>query len=323
MAAPLRFMLRALGFSLWLVAAYPVLIAALAFLLPSRYTPNIRYPLNSYGHQRTRMQEAVRQPPVDIVFLGSSHAYRGFDPRIWARHGYRTFNLGSSAQSPLQTELVADAHVPLLKPRLAIIEVHPSRFSDPGIESALDFIANRPIDRHTVRMALRLPDVLVWNALAYGLVRQEAGFDARMPEPAERKDDRYITGGFVERRVGRFVPKGRSRPEAFAPLPRQQEAFARALRRLRALGIEVVLVEAPVTAWLRRSSLEQHRSFEAVMTEGGHRYVDMNGKVALDESLHFFTKGHLNQDGVELFNEALIDTLQRRGWLPPPVAAGP
>lgn len=322
MAAPLRFLLRALGFSLFCMALYPLLLTAMGALLPNEHAPNIRYPLNSYGHQRTRMQEVIRHLPVDIVFLGSSHAYRGFDPRIWAKRGYRTFNLGSSAQSPLQTELVVDAHVPGLKPRLAIMEVHPSRFSDPGIESALDFIANRPIDRHTVRMALRLPDVLIWNALAYGLVRQCSGFDERMPEPLERKQDRYVAGGFVERRAGHFRPRGWIKPEAYEPLDWQEQALARVLENLKRQGVAVILVEAPVTRWFREGSKAQHAPFEAYIAQQ-RDYIDMNGKVELDDSLHFFTKGHLNQAGVELFNEALIDTLQRRGWLPPPGAAAP
>lgn len=316
MAAPLRFLLRTLAFAAFCAGLYPLLVAAIGFMAPDGYAPNLRYPLNGYGHQRTRMEEAARHGPVDIVFLGSSHTYRGFDPRIWARRGYRAFNLGSSAQTPLQTELVVRAHVPRLQPRLAIVEVHPGRFLDPGIESAVDFIANRPIDLHTVRMALHLPDILVWNALAYGLVRQLAGYDARLPEAAVRGHDRYVPGGYVAREGGHFRPSGQVRPAPYRPQRMQEEAMERAIEELRRRGIEVVLVQAPVTQWYYRATHGEQAPFRARVSGMG-RYIDMNGKVALDDSLHFFTKGHLNQAGAERFNAALIDTLERRGWLPP------
>jgi hypothetical protein len=313
----LPFLLRVLGFGLFTAALYPGLLALFSFALPNAYTPNVRYPLNSYGHQRTRMQELAQQPPVDIVFLGSSHAYRGFDPRIWQRHGYMSYNLGSSAQSLLQTELVVAAHVPELKPKLVIVEVHPNPFRADGIESAVDMIANRPIDVHTAGMALRLPDVLTWNALAYGLVRQASGADERLPEAPMRGMDTYIDGGFVERRSGTFEPQGSLKREPVVPLPMQWNAFERMLKALREQGVEVILVEAPMTRWYYENGFSDHDAFERRMAASG-RYINMNGKVELSDSLHFFTKGHLNQAGVELFNAALIDTLERRGWLPEP-----
>lgn len=317
MRALLPFLLRVLGFGLFTAALYPVLMALFSIALPNAYTPNIRYPLNATGHLRTRMKEVAQHPPVDIVFLGSSHAYRGFDPRIWQEHGYTSFNLGSSAQSMLQSELLAKAHLPRLKPDLVIVEVHPNPFRYDGIESAIDMIANRPIDRHTVGMALRLPDVLTWNALAYGLVRQATGADARFREAPVRDKDAYIMGGYVERRSGTFVPKSNLKSDPVEPLPIQWDAFERLLYVLREQGIEVILVEAPMTRWYYENGFAGHEVFEQRMSASG-RFINMNGKVELSDSLHFFTKWHLNQEGAELFNAALIDTLERRGWLPEP-----
>ncbi|MBK9148042.1 MAG: hypothetical protein IPM12_09545 [Flavobacteriales bacterium] len=317
MRALLPFLLRVLGFGLFTAALYPVLLTLFSVALPNAYTPNIRYPLNGYGHQRTRMKELAQHPPVDIVFMGSSHAYRGFDPRFWLEHGYTSFNLGSSAQSLLQSELLAMAHLSRLKPKLVIVEVHPNPFRSDGIESAIDMIANRPIDAHTLGMALRLRDVLTWNALAYGLVRQATGADERLPEARVRGMDAYIDGGFVERRSGNFDPKGSLKREPVEPLPIQWNAFERMLKALREEGVEVILVEAPMTRWYYENGFSDHDAFERRMAASG-RYINMNGKVELSDSLHFFTKGHLNQAGVELFNAALIDTLERRGWLPEP-----
>ncbi|MBK8228282.1 MAG: hypothetical protein IPK70_14055 [Flavobacteriales bacterium] len=317
MRALLPFLMRVLGFGLFTAALYPMLMALFSIALPNAYTPNIRYPLNSYGHERSRMQDLEQHQPVDIVFIGSSHAYRGFDPRIWRQHGFTSFNLGSSAQSLLQTDLLVEADMPKLSPKLVIMEVHPNPFRADGIESAVDLIANRPIDMHTVGMALRLPNVLTWNALAYGLVRQAIGADERLAEARVRGKDAYIDGGFVERRSGNFDQTGSLKREPAEPMPMQWDAFERALGALREQGVEVILVEAPMTRWYYENGFSGHDAFAQRMAASG-RYINMNGKVELSDSLHFFTKGHLNQAGVELFNEALIDTLERRGWLPEP-----
>jgi hypothetical protein len=310
-----RFLLRMLGFTAFCAALYPLLISALSLAAPDGYVPNIRYPLNGYGHQRTRMAEVEGHGPVDIVFLGSSHAYRGFDPRIWARRGHSSFNLGSTDQSLLQTELLVPAELRDLHPKLVIIEVHPGPFRESGVESALDLIANRRIDRHTLRMALRLRHPYVWNAMAYGVLRQAAGYDERFVEPRRRKEDLYIDGGFVERTEGHFTPSESATREDADPAPLQWAAFQRVLADLRAQDIEFILVEAPMTHWMNEGIYPDRAGFDSLMHASG-RYISMNRKLALDDSLHFFTKGHLNQSGVELFNEALIDTLERRGWLP-------
>lgn len=310
-----HFLLRVLGFVCFCLVLYPLFVAVFGFVMPNGYAPNIRYPLNSYGHQRTRMAQVDASGPVDILFLGSSHAYRGFDPRIWARHGYSSFNLGSSAQTPIQTEFIVAQQLSRLKPKLVIFEVHPGPFRDEGVESAVDMIANRPVDAYTVRMAMRLKHPYVWNALAYGAIRQMSRYDDRYVEPIRRKQDTYIDGGYVERREGHFEPVGEAKRESVDPLPIQWSAFQRALETLRARGTPYLLVEAPMTRWMNEGIFRDRARFDSLMNASG-RYVNMNGKVALDDSLHFFTKGHLNQDGVVLFNEALIDTLERRGWLP-------
>lgn len=311
------FLLRSLGFAVFCAAFYPLYIALLGFAMPDGYAPNIRYPLNAEGHQRTRMAQAKARGPVDIVFLGSSHAYRGFDPRIWSRHGYSSFNLGSSSQSLLQTEMIVRSHLRALKPKLVVLEVHPGPFREEGIESALDMIANRQIDQYTLCMSLRLKHPFVWNALAYGTVRQISGIDGQLPEPIVNRKDTYIGDGYVERAVEYFHPEVPPIRRNSDPKPFQFEAFNRTLRALRARGVEFLLVEAPVTRWMNEGIYAKRNRFDSLMNASGN-YINMNGKVELSDSLHFFTMSHLNQAGVELFNEALIDTLARRGWLPAP-----
>ena len=62
--------------------------------------------MGCYGHTFTRMQDAQKTKNVDVLIVGSSHAYRGIDPRILQKDGISAFNLGSSAQTPINTKVL-------------------------------------------------------------------------------------------------------------------------------------------------------------------------------------------------------------------------
>ena len=309
------FLRRLVVFGLVAVLAYPVLIFLFGLILPGQLAGNVRYPLGAYGHMNTRMKEVQGQAPVDVLFIGSSHAYRGFDPRIWAKRGYSSFNLGSSAQTPIQSELLLKQYLPTLRPRLVVMEVHPGPFREEGVESAVDLMANRPVDAAISGMAWNMGDVMVCNTLLYAKVRQALGMDDDFNEDPVKDHDQYVNGGFVQRTKGGFVPVGKLRRESTTPSPEQWEAFQRILAYLRSQRCPVVLVEAPMTRWMYEGLYADHHVFADSMSGAG-RYIDMNGQVALTDTVHFFTKGHLDQAGVEIFNEALLDTLEGRAWLP-------
>src|SRR5689334_14184152 len=83
---------------------YIVAVAALG-TLPFK---NLNYRLGAYGHLFTRVKEIDSVKKVDILFLGSSHSYRGFDPRIFKQYGLTSFNLGSSSQTPIQAKILLE-----------------------------------------------------------------------------------------------------------------------------------------------------------------------------------------------------------------------
>lgn len=313
-----RYLLRLLLFGLCCALGYPVLLNTWSALLPSPDIPNLKYPLDNYGMMRLRLNELEQHGPVDVVFLGSSHAYRGFDPRIWEARGYSSFNLGSSSQTPLQTEVLVHDFIDVLQPRLALLEVHPNILRDDGVESSLDLIANHRIGWPTTRMALRVGHVLSFNALAYGKLRQLMGLDDDPRDPIERQDDgdRYIGDGYVEHVGGHFLaPDTSPQRRSSEPASDQLEALERVVNTLREDGIQVVLVEVPVTAWYDRSAYTDRERFDELMSRYAP-YVNMNGKAALDDSLHFYDEQHLNQAGANVFNPALIDLLNAKGLLP-------
>ena len=112
---------RVVGFVCLLPVAYVVVVFAFSSLYLGRFQllqiviGNDNAP-GGIGFTLERIREAETAGPVDILFVGSSHAYRGFDPRIFAALGFTSFNLGTKAQSPLNTDFLLRRYWPRLQP---------------------------------------------------------------------------------------------------------------------------------------------------------------------------------------------------------------
>ncbi|MFQ5607599.1 MAG: hypothetical protein ACE5GA_06610, partial [Candidatus Zixiibacteriota bacterium] len=72
--------------------------------------------------QRFREIEGARD--VDILFLGSSHSYASFDPRVFSESALSSFNMGSASQSPLNTYSLLKRYYERLNPKVVVYEVY-------------------------------------------------------------------------------------------------------------------------------------------------------------------------------------------------------
>lgn len=309
-----RFLSQITAFLLFAAPVVLVLLILWGELMPAKLRPNLFHPAQLYGYLDTRLKEADASPPIDVLFLGSSKAYRGFDPRIWKDHGWRTFNLGSTGQTPLQMEVLVERYVNRLNPRLVVIEVDATPFMDEGVEASLDLFANGPVDKPALVMAWRLGHLKTWNAMMFSLWLQTTGQRNPQPEPPQMGPDTYVMGGFVEHESEPFKPPLNPPVIEIRLRQAQLEAFHRTLQALDHAGVPFVLVTAPVTDALYRSRRGQDQL--TILMERSGRHIAMQDSNAYEDRVHFYDLGHLNQQGVEQFNAALIDSLNRKGWLP-------
>lgn len=292
---------------------YPLMVIGWGDYAPDILKKNLNYPLGSSGHMYSRIQNIKELKDVDILFLGSSHAYRGFDPRIFKRYGLNTFNLGSSAQSHLQTEILLKRHLDEIHPKLIIYEVYPGTFSSDGVESSLDIIANDKNDFESIRMAFTQNHIKVYNALIYGFYRDLFKKNVGYKEESIQGDDTYIQGGFVEKKLQYFEPMAFDE-NGWNLTSRQYIFFERVLLLIKERNIPVILVQAPITSSMRRAFLNNDE-FDKKMESYGV-YYNFNNLINLDDKLHFYNAHHLNQNGVEIFNTKLIEILaQEEEWL--------
>lgn len=302
-----RFIKSIALFAALLVVFYPAALFLWGMLAPSFVKSNLNYPLAYSGHSFTRLKEVKTTRSVDVLFLGSSLAYRGFDTRIFHANGLSSFNLGSSNQTPIQTKVLLNRYLQPLNPKVIVYEVQPEVFSVDGVESALDILANDPNDLNSIKMAMELNHIKVYNTLLYAFMRDALGLNSSFVEPLSKDDDRYIAGGFVEKQM-RFYKSASQQPKAWQFNPRQVSAFREIVSRIKDQKIELILVKAPVTQSLYRS-YSHTQEFDHLMRQTS-TYYNFNEMLSLDDSLHFYDAFHLNQQGVKLFNDKLIELIK-------------
>ena len=268
--------------------------------------------LGPSGFMKNRIEDIKNYSNVDILFMGSSHAYRGFDPRIFNKNDFTTFNLGSSAQTPLQTEILVERYLDILNPKTIIYEVSPASFCSDGIESTLDIIANTKINSDIILLSMKQNHIKVYNALIYNLYKQIFYKNKYYVDKNFYKDDTYVSGGYVERNISYFSMK-KYNNQRWEFNPKQFDAFIRIIDKLRSRNIKIILVQVPVTYELYKS-YTNNKEFDIKINSYGD-YFNFNNNILLNDSLHFYDSDHLNQNGVKLFNDKLIDLfLNEKDW---------
>ena len=180
---------------------YVVFIFLSGIYLQQSFRPNLKFPFNGYGNSLERFKEVDSTSKVDVLFLGNSHAYRGFDPRIFKRFGYTSFNLGSSSQTPIQTELLLERYLINLSPKLIVYEVSPINFTSDGVESAIDIVANDKFRYDFFRMALKVNNLKVYNATFFSFCRYLTNIKLSAKKMQNSQNDFYISGGYVQKQI--------------------------------------------------------------------------------------------------------------------------
>ncbi len=302
-----KFLLNSVLFSLSATIGYCLLIIVWGEIFLHNERPNLIYRRAGYGHTLSRLNDAKVVNHTKVLFLGSSHAYRGFDVRYMHRQKINAFNLGTSAQTAEVTEVLLNRYLDSIKPKLVIIEVAPTVFNLDGVEAALDVLANDTIDLNAAKLAVRVNNLRVYNTLIYAYYRGLRNRDSKVVEKKIKGRDTYRKNGYVERKVTYFKKKSYS-PRKYTFRDDQLAALNRIISKLKRRDLPYILVQAPVTRGIYERYTNR-QEFESMIKEMGP-YYDFNKLVKLDDSLHFYDAFHLNQQGVEIFNQKLIHTLR-------------
>ncbi len=298
-------------FALQFMIVFSVIVSLLGvFVHQNTYTGNLIQWRPGSGHQFTRFNEAEKTTDVDILILGSSHASVGFDTRVFEASGFKTMNLGSSAQRPIQSEYILNRFVDRMNPKLVIFEVYPAMFSHFGVESVIDMLSHTTIDKELAWLALRSKNIKVYVTFLYRYLSQTLGFDQHAPERRQTKRQSYIPGGFVENtNPPKFKDKDLDKVKDWRLEERQKLALERVINRLAKKHINVLLVRAPITQKLY-SAYRNNDEVNQYFSKLGP-FVDMNSYDGLDNIDLYYDLSHLKQEGVEKMNHLLLEYIKK------------
>lgn len=310
-----KFLIRSVFYMIFLALGYILLAGVWGAVMPQPVRKNLPYKFGGKGFLFSRLQELKNTRDIDILFVGSSLSIRGFDPRIFDKYGYRTFNLGSGGQTPLQSEWLIKKYLTQLNPRLVIIEVNPYTLSRDGVEPALDLISNHHFDPGLATMVLHTTNIKVLNAYIYSLWHELSGAKRNTVEKSTKGEDTYIAGGFVEQQLTRFHPSKfkESEKQLLGPLPVQEKALENLVNHIKENNIPLLLVQPPVSKFF----LHQHPgAFDSdPFYQSLGTYYNFNHLHLLIDTVHFSDSRHLNREGVGIFNEYLIkNTLSKENF---------
>ncbi|WMJ73508.1 DUF1574 family protein [Cytophagaceae bacterium ABcell3] len=311
-----KFVFNLLKTLAYLGLSYVMFVCALVFT-GDGYLQNIVDARGGVGHSLVRFSEAENVSDVDVCFIGSSHAYRGFDTRFFDKEGLSAVNLGSPIQTPFNTYFVLNEYLEKVNPKVVVIETYWNMLVNDGTESAIDLISNIGFTSNMLEMAWeKKRDIRFLNSAFLGWLKYSF-FDVAQKDIPH---DIYISGGFVMSDTIANLPgfERKILSSKWDVHPVQMEYLGKILDLCQSKNIRVMLVSAPVTRELYHSVQKDYEAkyynpIHDLAVRYGIPFWDYNYSedVKLDALTHFFDTNHLTQAGVELFNQHFISRFKR------------
>lgn len=199
---------------------------------------------NGYGFLANRIKEAEETENIDVLILGSSLAYRVIDTRSFDSLGIKAFNLGSSSQTPLQTEFLVERYFNKFNPNLVIWDISPTLFSISGFESFVDIASNIGFDISLFQQILTIREFEGVNTITFSALDELIRGENYNQLISRTSREIYIKGGFtqtIKTDFERFKPLKEVNLEI---LSYQIKSFERLLEKLN--KVNLVLVMAPI-----------------------------------------------------------------------------
>lgn len=290
-----------------------ILFLKLSYLLLPNFSPKgiVAEDVKSSSSMILRMKDIKKAKDIDLLFLGSSHAYRGFDTRIFnQRLNLTSLNMGSSAQTHIQTKVLLNRYLDSINPKLIIYEVFPNLLCNKGIESAIDIMVSDKIDYNFIDMLYNINDFKLYNNFLHYYLNKYLNFISKHHHLYN--EDTYINGGYVERKIKYFDKNKSYNKKKYELIDYQLNSFFENIKIIRNKNISYLLVQAPLTSKYYESHTNNSYVDSIYSSQG--KYYNFNNILKLNDSLHFYDNNHLNQNGVKIFNNKLIDILLREHY---------
>jgi hypothetical protein len=251
------------------------------------------------GQEMQMMRDLTsNQTKYGAIVLGSSHAYRGYDPRIFEQSGMSLFNAGTSAQNAKGSLVLYNEY---LRDRsdVFILDVYDPVFELEGTESNMRLIQNVPTNEAALALVQQEFKIYTLNALAVRL--------ASINPTDEAPNADYIKNGFCEKK-GILYAVEPLNDSVFDANEEMFNAFEKMVKQMQADGKRIVLCSHPLpkSPGLRNYHDKFLSRFNPLIQNLGLAYIDLTYYTEGFGFNEFADLSHLNQQGVELYNRLLL-----------------
>lgn len=282
-----------------------------------------------------RWKEFYDQPErsLDLVFLGSSHSFESFDPRIFDEVlGIKSFNMGSPSQSPVTSYFVLREVLETQKPKVIVYEVYWNSFlSDDSSADAghnIDYMRSFKNRRDMFMEAFTAQGMLnhILSSLRYRGNFRDAVLNLFGQDITSQKDFTYESKGYVSSQG--VVSKGflyNGNPfkdyvfDRKMVKTKQVNYLERIIQLCRSKGIIVMFVTSPLppaSLGMMKNYAHIHGFFNEIAQSHQIEYLDYN---VMHNDKDLFTDhdfkdcDHLNVKGVLKLDKDLALKLEKRG----------
>lgn len=270
---------------------------------------------------------------IDVLVLGSSHAYRAFDPQVIERElegNKKVFNFGSAAQTPVTSYFVLQEVLEKHRPKLVIYDIYFMVFTSNdqlrngrfnwqqmkgGNAKRKFFLNGFSMDE---KVALSLFPAYVYKDYIKSKINKLLGRNY-MPLPKGT----YQGKGFVSKSDTLSLEELQysNQFDVFeidtdALLQRNLEYLEHLKNYCADKQIELVFTSSPMPA----ISVEKiatytrfYHHFNLLAEQWGIRYLDYNMKrvKGLSDASHYYDDDHMNRAGAKVFSSAFANDLNQ------------
>lgn len=297
------------------------------------------------SYTRVTMHEFYEQDDIDVLFMGASHCYRGFDVRTTDQMlGCNTFNLGSSSQDIDTTYLLMQEALDLydvdhiyleISYKMALLAEDRSTsltnaylitdYMRPSLRKEL-FLLERSGDgsyANSFLIARRSwSNLFDWNALNR-VVTAKSSDAYKDFSYVEHEEERYAGKGFVESDCSTQVTSFKmSRESEYLTVesipPDWVETIKKMVDLCRKRDVKLTLVCTPISSYrlLCAENYDAYIDFVKELVEETGNYADYWDFNLLRETFWpdttsvFLDLGHLNGEGAKKFSEIFCCLVQ-------------
>ena len=240
----------------------------------------------------------------DVIIVGSSRAYRSYNPLLFAKMGVSAWNLGSSAQSIENSYRVIEEVIIPAKPKVILLDLARLGFEQESIESSIDLITNTSSAGLKKRLILEMPDIRLYNTAFTSIINEDL--------PSLYKDEEYKNAGFSTKKdslnlewIGRLklLREGSKNNKMISDFKVLIDIMELCLKS----NQKIILVHSPVSQFY---SLIAQENFVMKVDSISQKYkvpfYDFQNMEGINTKNHFYDDSHLNTAGVNVFNEQLL-----------------